>query len=303
MSKTFDLCINNYTEKELETLRLWEPEVSRLVVAHEIGDKKKTHHLQIRVTFKRTYRFAAIKKLLPRARIEKTKATADSLYCLKSDSVEILINVDNRAQGQKFGKVIEDVKNGASKKELWDDHPELMIRYSKGIYDMMEFYDEEDHECFDPESFQWKLETDHSKCIVFWGESGIGKTEFAKAHFKNPKIVTDVDELAGFDSKVHDGIIFDDMSFLHLPREIQIHMTDKSLSRAIRCRYKNAKIPKNTKKIFTTNNLNGAIFDIADTAISRRIRCVQLCDQSELKGNTSTFSSSQSKGSIDSYLK
>lgn len=289
MSKTFDLTLNNYTDAEVEMLKLWEPEVTRLVVSAEVG-KKGTKHLQIRVTFKRNYRPTAIKKLLNRAHIEITKADADSLYCLKLDG-ECLINIDNRAQGQKFGKVIEDVRNGASKKELWDAHPELMIRYSKGIYDMMEFYDDEDHECFEMDSFQWKPITDFSKCIILNGKAGIGKTEYAKAHFKNPLIVTDMDDLTKFDKKSHDGIIFDDMSFTHLPREIQIHICDQSISRSIRCRYKNAKIPKNTKKLFTTNVEKGAIFDIEDAAIARRISCIELCDQSELKGNTNTFSS------------
>ena len=93
MSKTFDITLNNYTEEEIEKLKLWEPEVTRLVVSAEVG-KKGTPHLQIRVTFKRNYRPAAIKKLLNRAHIEMTKASADSLYCLKLDG-ECIINIDN----------------------------------------------------------------------------------------------------------------------------------------------------------------------------------------------------------------
>lgn len=288
MSKTFDITLNNYTSEEVEKLRLWENEVSRLVVSAEVGEAG-TPHLQIRVTFKRNYRIAAIKKLLARSHIEITKAEADSLYCLKLDG-ECLINVDNRVQGQKFGKVIEDVKNGAGKTELWTNHPELMIRYSRGIYEMMEVFNQEEHECFDIESCKWDAITDFSKCIVLWGKSGIGKTEYAKAHFKNPKLVSDIDQLAEFDSKINDAIIFDDMSFLHLPRTIQIHICDQSISRAIRCRYKNARIPKNTIKVFTTNTENGHIFALEDTAIARRLTVIELCDQSELKGNTKAFS-------------
>jgi len=89
--------------------------------------------------------------------------------------------------------------------------------------------------------------------MIFWGPSGFGKTQFALAHFKNPLFVTHLDELSRFNKAVHDGIVFDDMSFSHLPRNTQIYLLDQDNNRAIHVRYKTAKLPKHTKKIFTTN--------------------------------------------------
>jgi hypothetical protein len=61
------------------------------------------------------------------------------------------------------------------------------------------------------------------------------------------------------------------MSFTHLPRTAQIQLLDSGQGRHIHIRYVRAWIPKHTKKIFTTNEARGAIFDLDDRAIKRRL--------------------------------
>jgi len=82
--------------------------------------------------------------------------------------------------------------------------------------------------------------------------------------------VTHMDDLLKFDAGQHEGIIFDDMSFLHLHREGQIHLVDVEQPRSIHCRYSAANIPANTPKIVTTNNEGGKVVDLFDAAIKRR---------------------------------
>lgn len=108
-----------------------------------------------------------------------------------------------------------------------------------------------------------------NRSLVLEGPSGCGKTTWAKYHAPKPSLfVTHMDTLKKFRPTFHKSIIFDDMSFTHLPRESQIHIVDQENPRSIHVRYGTATIPANTAKIFTCNQ---AIFT-EDPAIRRRIR-------------------------------
>lgn len=110
------------------------------------------------------------------------------------------------------------------------------------------------------------------KVLIVWGKSGTGKTEWALSHFANALMVSHMDTLRSFDPLIHDGIVFDDMSFGHMPREAAIHLLDWNHDRDIHARYSPARIPKHTRKIFTTNVDNGNIFPADFSgAIQRRI--------------------------------
>jgi len=108
--------------------------------------------------------------------------------------------------------------------------------------------------------------------VVLVGPSNVGITQFAKHHFQNPIIVRHMDKLKEFNASVHDGIIFDDMSFTHLHREAQIHITDWDEDSDLHIRYGTATIPAGTKKIFTANYYPFS----EDDAIDRRIKLVNI---------------------------
>lgn len=107
------------------------------------------------------------------------------------------------------------------------------------------------------------------KSVMLKGPAGVGKTQFAKSqhHFKNPLFVSHLDGLKRL-SDEHDGIIFDDMDFKHLPRTTQIHLVDWDDERDIHVRYGTVTIPAHTPKIFTCNI---DCLDVTDTAIARRV--------------------------------
>jgi len=111
------------------------------------------------------------------------------------------------------------------------------------------------------------------------GAPGIGKSEFAKAHFKTPLFISHIDKLTGFKPKKYDGIIFDDMSFRHLPRETQIAILDWDNDRDIHVRYSTAYIPRHTKKIFTANLEEGYPFNLSDKAIARRVTVTEVTER------------------------
>lgn len=109
------------------------------------------------------------------------------------------------------------------------------------------------------------------ECMFIWGGTSLGKTEWAKMHFKNPLLVCNTDDLKFFNEEEHDGIIFDDMSFKHWPVDSCKHLCDWDNHRSIRCRNVDAVIPKNTRKIFLANNEFNDVFPYDESgAIYRR---------------------------------
>lgn len=115
-------------------------------------------------------------------------------------------------------------------------------------------------------------ETDR-RSLVITGPSGFGKTTWALKNCQKPSLfVTHMDTLREFRAGFHKSIIFDDMSFKHLPRESQIQLVDREQSRSIHIRYGTARIPAGIQKIFTSNV---PIFDTTEEAIARRINLIK----------------------------
>lgn len=156
-------------------------------------------------------------------------------------------------------------------RECAEEHTELMIRYHSGMkrtFDLLKPV-----EVFTPfslDSFRWPLfEIDWRLSQVFVGPSGCGKTSFARALLPRALFVRHKDKLAEYDTNEHDGIIFDDMCFTNIHRTHQIHLVDNDHDTTVHIRYVTADIPKNTKKIFTSNVRE--VFN-DDPAINRRVK-------------------------------
>lgn len=116
-----------------------------------------------------------------------------------------------------------------------------------------------------------KFDETSRKALVLKGPSGCGKTTWAKINAPKPSLfVSHIDQLKKFIPGYHVSIIFDDVSFTHVPRVAQIHLLDFDNIRAIHCRHCVATIPAGIHKIFTCNEWP---VTRGDEAIERRIRC------------------------------
>jgi len=114
------------------------------------------------------------------------------------------------------------------------------------------------------------FDRDQHRVIVLKGESGCGKTTWAKTHAPKPALfVSHIDSLKRFQPGFHKSIIFDDVDFNHYPRTGQIHIADWENPRAIHVRYGTVEIPANTYKIFTCNF---EPLTLTDEAIKRRVK-------------------------------
>lgn len=189
-------------------------------------------------------------------------------------------------QGQRtdIELLITDIKDGRSRRQLIEDHPDLNVRYGHNVERIVGIMEAKPAKAqFSLDScckyvglpkLKW-FENGRQKQHVVYGKTNLGKTEYALAHFERPFLVNDVDNLKYFDKTEFDGIVFDDCPpFFETvrvkTRESQIALADSTQDRAINCRYFNAKIPKYTKKIFVTNRESGKVF-FDDPAIMRRL--------------------------------
>jgi hypothetical protein len=124
------------------------------------------------------------------------------------------------------------------------------------------------------ETFQFNLDWIGPRAMILIGDSGCGKTTWAKTHIPKPCLfVTHIDELKLFRPGFHVSILFDDVSFKHYPVQSQIHLVDFYDVRSIHVRYGIATIPANTIKVFTCNE---DPVNLSDPAIKRRCRVVRI---------------------------
>lgn len=110
--------------------------------------------------------------------------------------------------------------------------------------------------------------------LLLIGKTGIGKTTLVKIIAEKPSLwCTHLDTLKQFNPAEHKSIIFDDLSFQHLPRHTQLFLADRYDSRTIHIRYGTVDIPQYIPKYFTANEFP---FIENDAAINRRLEIIQL---------------------------
>lgn len=241
------------------------------IVGREIGEAG-TPHLQCYFEFDRRKKFTTVKKIFGKYHLETRRGTAEeaSEYCKKDGDYVEFGSITESKQGQRtdLDRIADLIQEGATRREIAKLYPTTFMRMYRGIDALISIYRRRTNvSVFRDLRWNVRLEKTH----VFWGPAGCGKTEFAKQLLPTALFVTHIDDLKDFDESLYSGVIFDDMSFRHLPREAQIHLVDYDNPRSLHVRYGVAHIPAGTIKVFTTNVEQGAIF-LEDAAILRRIQ-------------------------------
>lgn len=166
-------------------------------------------------------------------------------------------------------RLFDDVYNGMSEEECWTQHRESMPIYWRAVQQAMKVWRTVEFKpTYSLDQFKEPPITDWTKTIILHGPAGIGKTQYALAHFKNPLLMNHNEDLRKFKPKKHDGIVFDDMSFEGLEREVQLAFVENELPKTFSVKFGDVTIPGGTKKIMTTNRLNFIL--CGDAAIDRR---------------------------------
>lgn len=110
---------------------------------------------------------------------------------------------------------------------------------------------------YKPNDFLVPLQTWEPRkyCLVFIGPSGIGKTNYACAHFTKPVIIGDKEDYKNIKSDT-DGIILDDVATADWKIHTLIKWLDGDQSRTMNVKYSSAVIPQGMKRIICLNDLN-----------------------------------------------
>lgn len=276
VTRTWMYTLCNWTDLELAQLETLP--ASKHVCGSELCPTTGTPHLQGRVTLKTPWRLSKWKKFNKRLSM-RPAIFIESDYEYKDG--DVLIDLDNREQGCRtdMENLKSIIKEGACNAQICEEYPGLFLRYHGGIDKMRTAYEEgtekSEYTLANCISYLGIAQLEFKKTEIVIGPSGTGKTEFCLAHFENPLFVTHMDGLKRFRKGFHDGIVFDDMSFLHMPREAQIQITDMRQSRDIHVRYGTVTIPKGTKKVIACN-----VYPlIDDTAVNSRVNVTEVCER------------------------
>jgi len=259
-----------------------------------IGGKKErngeggSEHWQAWAQFKGVQRQTAVQKMFPGWHVEPCAGTEaqNEQYCQKTATqtgpFESFGQFTVQGRAGTYDECCRAAKGGMTEFELWDKFYCVMVRHHKGILRGQEVLTRVPvRPKFTLESFPWPPITDWTKSHLLVGPSGIGKTEFAIAHFANPLFVRERQELADFQAGFHDGIVFDDFRIFNnlngrgdWTAEKQIHLLDVTRPTTVRVLYGKKTIPAETKKIFTHNERD--VFDFSHEAIRRRVTVTKL---------------------------
>lgn len=232
-------------------------------------------HYHVTIQCYRDTKGSTVRKWFPKLDVEgcHPKGGSDSAwnYTLKDK------NYAMKEKAQGFRSDLEDMKKiideTGDTKELWQTHFSRMIQYHRAMTAYQELTRKRKYEFdedVDVKRFKVKFCGLELPTVVL-GASQIGKTAWAENHFKNPLLVSDIEDLRKYDPEQHDGVVFDDVDFTDLPRCEQIHLLDIKKTRSIHMRNYNWERPKGLKMIFTCNKLCFS----EDPAIERRYTLIK----------------------------
>lgn len=269
--------INNPTPEEVLHCRglVDDGTCLRVVFGLETGESG-TRHIQGCLVLPRRLRLNQLKQILPRAHLEVMRGTIDQAeqYCRKDGEYFTAgdpITLGKRGRRTDLDDVANSVLEGASIRDIAINHPSQYIKFYKGIKELHSIHNTT-MESTEYTERRYNRNHDWSKTQIFTGPSNCGKTVYALQILPKALFCTHLDTLTKYNDTDYDGIIFDEFSFKHLPRETQIYLCDQEQQRQLHVRYMCAIIPARTKKIFITNLPVSEVLSLPDVAIERRIQ-------------------------------
>uniref|UniRef100_UPI004047F3F8 hypothetical protein n=1 Tax=Flavobacterium sp. TaxID=239 RepID=UPI004047F3F8 len=181
--KNWCFTLNNYTEEQYETLL--NVDCTYIIIGKEIAPETGTPHLQGFISFNKTKRLAACRKIM-QAHWTACTGTAEQNrnYCLKNDNYEergeLPMNRKQQAEYQKdrYAAVIQSAIDGTAKEEF----PREYLVYHNAIEKIHAKHKKPKHR--------------HDiKIYVYWGQTRTGKSRLAdelageNAYRKSPRSI------------------------------------------------------------------------------------------------------------------
>lgn len=186
----------------------------------EIGGLGGIKHFQCAFGFKDTKKISTVINLVQEERLELTRDVDKAIkYCTKEegrDSDIISWGELPRKKKDDTNKLLEDALKADTVVEALEAVEEKdAYFYMMHKKQLQNYFTEKlwkgDEALYKPEDFNIPLKKDFSKTLVFIGPTGIGKTQYALAHFKEPLHVRDKVDYARYTPRT-DGIVMDDIN-------------------------------------------------------------------------------------------
>lgn len=175
---SFVFTVNNYTDDDINIIQGSIDNFSYLIYGKEVGESG-TPHIQGYGELNKKKTLNALKKIFPRAHIEKRRGTAKqaSDYCCKDDK-EPFIYGEISQQGKRtdLDNVADAIiKDNKKVKDVAMDYPVQYIKFHKGIEKLRNLVIEP--------------RTEPPNVIVIYGASGLGKTKYFFDNYKEDTYV------------------------------------------------------------------------------------------------------------------
>lgn len=205
--------LNNPTKEEVKKLiDLDDEDVKYTIFGVEEGEKK-TPHLQGYSEFNKPIRLKMFKKIMGSERfwIGPRKGTRSQArtYCMKDGTFHEIGEWLETSQGTRsdLNEICKKINSGASLRQLRLSDPGMIVKYNKGLKQLIEMKEDDDslelvkEELKDIKLHKWQEEIvnilkgkpDKDKIMWYYGEPGLGKSTLKKWILANMEKVTFLD--------------------------------------------------------------------------------------------------------------
>lgn len=275
-------------EERMEKLKIYEDYADWAVGQQETGDTG-FDHIQLMFGFENARSLKTLLKRLPDAgNIEVVKnAKAAYKYCIDEEkrTGEVYSYGDipdmNGKQSDTNSLITRAKETGDVNSALKLIEEENISYYISQagklrIY-FSQLFDAPDVSKYEITSFRRApLNFDQSKCWILCGETNLGKTQFALAHFTAPLLVRTKQDYARYKPGITDGLILDDIGFRTWKPETLLHTVETETATTFDIKYGSVRIPADLPRIICINTMEAfwpdGIFAEHKAAIERRIQ-------------------------------
>lgn len=250
------------TSKSEEAFRILENKCVYYIGQQERGNEGSEHY-QLVVGFGYQKTVSAVSKMLNIQTVEIVRDLRSAImYCTKlqtriGDIMEFG-DVPNTDYAGHNKLVLE-----ASKKDSYEEamayleDADLMFFLSHkktiGPWLSSKFRQDVDAPLYEMSQFNKSAITNFSKTIVLIGPTGVGKTQYALAHFNNPLLIRDKNDYIRYNRHT-DGIIFDDLAFTSWNPMTFLHMVENETPITQDVKFGHVRIRANIPKFILVNS-------------------------------------------------
>lgn len=270
--RTFNTIIRGDKEERELKLEKFKVHCEWYIGQHEIG-AQGMEHIQLCFGFRKNKKtLAAMQKVLPDGgSVQVTELPANMVkYCSdetkRLEGTQLLVYgeipkfLDGNVQTNKTQEVILhaalDTGNYYDAMKYIEEHDIVsFVRNRKSYAAYFEYkFAPADKSLYKLSDFKVEATPFNGKHKLFIGPTGIGKTQFALAHFNHPLLVRTRQDYARYNPEKTDGIVIDDMAFRNWQPESLINTLEWDMDRTERVLYGHCRIKAGTPQIICVNH-------------------------------------------------